>query len=81
MKTPSLQELQRLDEQLDLTNLQWLALKVAAGLAVAFIPRRSPVWSQLQGMGLIDASHQLTLLGKMRLSDYLSQKIKDKEKK
>lgn len=74
MTVPTYQQLQ--SEGLDLTNLQWLALKSAAGYAVS-VPRsggKRSVWKQLQDLGLLDTSCQLTLLGKIRLSEELNKK-------
>ena len=76
--TPSLQELQRAGGKMQLTRLQLLGLRIAAGLQPGHIASKS-LWQSLIDLRLIDREHQLTFLGKQQILEHFGKKIKQKK--
>lgn len=65
MIVPTLREL---TEKPTLSNLEILALRIAAGQSRAHV-RAPKAWKRLFDLGLVDAQRQITILGRIQLSN------------
>lgn len=73
MIPPTLQELIQINDPLNITAQQRLALMLAWGMHFSQVTK-DETWQQLINMKLVDADRKITALGKMKLSEVLNKK-------